>query len=814
MSNPRLWLRWSWRDLRSRWLLVIAIAMVIAIGTGLYSGIGSLESWRVASNDASFAALDAHELEIELPEGGLAPPGRLTEAAQSIPAAGEVAEVNERLVAPTQVEVARPGEEPLVSSGQIVGSQLGPDGPTVDGVSASSGRGLRAGDSGRPVAVLEASFAEYHGLPSTGALRVAGGGRLRYVGQGRSPEYFLVTRPGGGEFGGAETSFAVLFTSLETAQAISGRRGVNNAVIGLRDGADEAVVRAQLESALRRGVPGAEVSAIEDEPAHRILYKDAEGDQRLFAIFAYLILAGAAFAAFNLSSRIVESQRREIGIGMALGVPPRTLAVRPLLFGAQVALAGMALGLVLGLLAGDLMRNALEELLPLPEMRTPFQPGVFVRGALVGLLLPLLATALPVWRAVRVAPTDAIRAGFSSARSSGLASLGRRLPGSALARMPVRNVLRAPRRTALTALGIGAVITVMIAFSSLVDSFVATVDRGEQEVAGDNPSRVNVTLDGFYGRRSDLVRRVEGSEGVAQAEPRLELPGRLASGQRGFDAVIRLIDADSPIWRPGVSAGADLASGEPGILIAEEAADDLDLSVGDEVEVAHPVRIDRTSIGQASTGFRVIGLHADPFRNFAYLDSAQAARMNLSGQTNELAILPAPGDSEEALKRELFALPGVAGVERATASAEFVRERLNDFLGILRVVEGFALLLALLIAFNSTSISADERARENATMMAYGITPGRTVGIAIAESTMVGILGTAIGIASGIAILNWVLSVTLPETLPDLGVLASVAAGSVLTACAVGIVGVGLAPLLTARRIRRMDVPSTLRVVE
>jgi putative ABC transport system permease protein len=29
-----------------------------------------------------------------------------------------------------------------------------------------------------------------------------------------------------------------------------------------------------------------------------------------------------------------------------------------------------------------------------------------------------------------------------------------------------------------------------------------------------------------------------------------------------------------------------------------------------------------------------------------------------------------------------------------------------------------------------------------------------------------------------------------------------------------GVVAVGLAPLLTARRVRRMDVPSTLRVVE
>jgi putative ABC transport system permease protein len=36
----------------------------------------------------------------------------------------------------------------------------------------------------------------------------------------------------------------------------------------------------------------------------------------------------------------------------------------------------------------------------------------------------------------------------------------------------------------------------------------------------------------------------------------------------------------------------------------------------------------------------------------------------------------------------------------------------------------------------------------------------------------------------------------------------------VITAALVGVVAVALAPVFTARRLRRMDVPSTLRVVE
>ena len=366
--------------------------------------------------------------------------------------------------------------------------------------------------------MLEASFGRFHELRATGTVQVAGGRQLRYVGLGRSPEYFLVTRPAGGDFGGAETSFAVLFTSLGTAQQLSGgSRTVNDAVLRLRPGADRAR-SPRASGGAPRTVPGAEVTTLADEPAHRILYKDAEGDQKLFEIFAYLILAGAAFAAFNLASRIVEAQRREIGVGMALGVPSRELAIRPLLLGAEIAVAGTVLGLALGLLAGEVFRGALEDLLPLPVMRTPFELHVFVRGALLGLILPIVATALPVWRGVRVPPIEAIRIGFRSAGSSGLAGIGKRLhvPGSALVQMPVRNVLRAPRRTLLTALGVGTIVAVVTAFSGFVDSFLGTIDQSKREVAGATPSRITVSLDGFHGERSTLVRSVEGGPGSSR----------------------------------------------------------------------------------------------------------------------------------------------------------------------------------------------------------------------------------------------------------------------------------------------------------
>jgi putative ABC transport system permease protein len=286
-------LRWSWRDLRSRWLLVAAIAVVIAIGTGLYSGLGSLENWRKDSNDASFAALNAHDLEIELAEGSFARPGELRSLVESIPDSAAITRAEERLIVPTQVEIGRRGAAPLLASAELVGTGLREADP-VDGYAADAGRNLGRGDEGRPTALLEALFGRYHELPDSGSLRVTGGERLRYVGLGTSPEYFLVTRPGGGDFGGSEASFAVVFTSLRTVQRLTGSPLVNDLALRLLPGSDPGAVREQLELAVKARGLGADVTELEDEPAHRVLYRDAEGDQQLFNIFAMLILAGAA----------------------------------------------------------------------------------------------------------------------------------------------------------------------------------------------------------------------------------------------------------------------------------------------------------------------------------------------------------------------------------------------------------------------------------------------------------------------------------------------------------------------------------------
>jgi putative ABC transport system permease protein len=139
---------------------------------------------------------------------------------------------------------------------------------------------------------------------------------------------------------------------------------------------------------------------------------------------------------------------------------------------------------------------------------------------------------------------------------------------------------------------------------------------------------------------------------------------------------------------------------------------------------------------------------------------------------------------------------------------------MDEFLAILRITQTVTLLLAVLIAVNTMSIATEERRREHATMLAFGTQPRRILRNAVVESTLIGTLGTIAGLALGLTILGWIINVASADTYPELGMPVTLSPTSLVTSAAVGILAVGLSPLLGARRLRRLDIPSTLRVVE
>ena len=99
-------------------------------------------------------------------------------------------------------------------------------------------------------------------------------------------------------------------------------------------------------------------------------------------------------------------------------------------------------------------------------------------------------------------------------------------------------------------------------------------------------------------------------------------------------------------------------------------------------------------------------------------------------------------------------------------------------------------------------------------MMAYGVRRRTIMRMAVIESGTLGILSTIIGIAGGFVFVNWAVITNVETTMPDIELTIGYTPQFLALAALLGIAAVAVAPLLTWRKLRRTDIPSTLRIME
>ncbi|WP_374662761.1 lipoprotein-releasing ABC transporter permease subunit [Inhella sp.] len=145
-------------------------------------------------------------------------------------------------------------------------------------------------------------------------------------------------------------------------------------------------------------------------------------EKRMMGIILTLIVAVAAFNLVSTLVMVVTDKQSDIAILRTLGATPRSIQGIFMLQGAFAGVIGTLAGVLLGLLLAfnvDVIVPAIEGLLGvrfLPaniylinQMPSDPQQGDIVPIAVVSLLLALLATLYPSWRASRVQPAQALR---------------------------------------------------------------------------------------------------------------------------------------------------------------------------------------------------------------------------------------------------------------------------------------------------------------------------------------------------------------------------------------------------------------------
>lgn len=359
-----------------------------------------------------------------------------------------------------------------------------------------------------------------------------------------------------------------------------------------------------------------------------------------------------------------------------------------------------------------------------------------------------------------------------------------------MTRLALRNLARNRWRSGLTVTGVAVAAAALVWSETVMESFleqlvgsVAAVQLGDLRVESEAHARESLVYDAFPVTRG-LLDRVRGVPGVRRVAPRLVSFGLLGRAARSQGALILGADPDAEAAASDVArsivAGAWLSSepregdGGRAVVLGADLAAQLSATVGDELVVL----LQAADGSMADDRLRVVGLArtgtSELDRRAAWMRLADVGWLAaLEGQAHELMIRLEGG----------AALPAVAGAVRAAvAGAEgaplVVRtweelapdvRRLVDLTRItMSVLFGIVYFVAALGILNTQRMTALERRRELAVMMAIGVTPARLARLVVLETALL----TGLGVTAG-ALLGWAMSAWHAHAGLDLTGLAS-----------------------------------------
>jgi predicted permease len=122
----------------------------------------------------------------------------------------------------------------------------------------------------------------------------------------------------------------------------------------------------------------------------------------VFMSFGAIALLLGVIGVYGVKSYIVSQRMREFGIRLAVGADPRALLWQVLREGSRLTTAGIAIGVLLAVGAGQIFQGFLYGV-------KAVEPAVLVMAPLILLASSLLASFMPARRATKVDPTVALR---------------------------------------------------------------------------------------------------------------------------------------------------------------------------------------------------------------------------------------------------------------------------------------------------------------------------------------------------------------------------------------------------------------------
>lgn len=585
-----------------------------------------------------------------------------------------------------------------------------------------------------------------------------------------------------------------LFVTPETLKKLSGRAEMEEIRIVVRDRSvsRETVRSIAQKAAVEVRATGREVKDVDVPVPGRHIHA-AQIDSLLFTqgAFGVLALVLSGFLVVNLISAMLAGQAREIGVMKAVGASSGHViamySAMAMSIGIAVCLVAVPVAYVIGKQYALFTAGLLNFDLGLARVPS----WIIATQVSVGLLLPVIASLIPVSRAASIKVVDALR---DSGIKSVDAGSSRALRIGGFARPVLLSIRNAFRKRARMLLTLGALATggaVYLGAINLRNAVRASVDtlfgtqRFDAVVRFASPQSID-SLESTA-RAVDGVDRVEAWSGARAALKRND-------GTAGNAFAITAPPAGSPMLTVPIVEGRAISPGDTRALVVNRrlSEDEPAMTLGAKVTLV---------IKGRETEWTVVGITDAAPSPTAYAARESIAPVVAGGMASTIVIdshYEGQGSQLDLIQRvrSAFEEKGIAvqSSQLMTEQRAVVEDHLLMVAGFLGIMGKLIIIVGGLGLASTLSIGVLERTREIGVMRAIGARSSWIAGVVQIE-------GLVIAIASWLAAipLSMPMSVILgrafgrimfpvhPHLLPDLqGVLSWLAVAVIvsLAACA------------------------------
>lgn len=673
--------------------------------------------------------------------------------------------------------------------------------PRLNAIHLTHGRQLNK-DNPDEVILLN-SFAKAHSLKPGNHLSATMNGirrKLLIVGLAQSPEYLYSVAPG--ELISDDSRFAVFWmnqTALASAFDMQG--AFNEALLSLGHGTHLREVLDQVDVILDP-YGGFGAYGLKDQTSDRFVTEEISGMQATSKVVPPIFLAIAAFLLNIVISRMIQSEREQIGLIKAFGYTDWEVGMHYFKFILVIAVAGTLAGCLGGIALGRLMMGIYQIYYKFPILVFSLAPASFLAAFLVSILAASAGGILVLRKVFALTPATAMRPP-APADYSGAGQIGRIL-GQFLdqpSRMILRRFTREPWRMAGSLVGIACGMALSVAMVSMLAGFDRTMELTFSVI---DRSDLSVTFTHPLGSRA--IHELQQIPGVRHVEPTRSVSVEFQNGLNRYRGGIHGLTEDASLNRAIDKKHQPMILRDNGIILSNALADILNISAGEQL------RLNILEGRRPSLNVPVIAVAESLLGSPAYMKLESLNRLLKEPDRVSSAYLLIDKAQAKPVFRTLKNRPFIAGVSLKSDARAAFQKVIDSGAGSMRfVMMAIAAVITFGIVYNAARIAYAERQRDLASLRVMGFTKAETAFVLLGELAVITLAAIPLG-----ALLGYFLSYAMAKGFStDLYQIPILFTPASYGTAAIAVLSASITSgWLVKRDIDRLDLVSSLKIRE